>query len=151
MIHLFAHRAETDMDLPMAEPFVQEETIRWSDVDVMGVLNNAVYLTLFEQARYGYFTSLAVMGRDVFPFVLGSTSARFEKPGRAGMRVAIEARVTRLGNKSFDMVYVVRCDAETLATGSATLVWVDANLESAEIDEPVRRAIAAREEIPLRA
>ena len=106
----------------MAETFIQEETFRWSDVDAMGVVNNAVYLTLFEQARFGYFGSLAVMSGESFPFVLGSTAARFEAPGRSGMRVRIAARVVRLGNKSLDMDYVVRCDDVTLATGTATLV-----------------------------
>lgn len=134
----------------MTEPFVQEEAFRWSDVDAMGVVNNAVYLTLFEQARFGYFATLGVMDGAVFPFVLGSTSVRFERPGRAGMRVAVEARVTRLGNKSLDMTYIVRCGAEPIATGTATLVWVDAVLRSTPIPDSVRDAIAARERIAPR-
>jgi acyl-CoA thioester hydrolase len=140
-------RAHTDV---MSAPFVHTETIRWSDVDVMGVLNNAVFFTLFEQARYAYFRDLLVMRDDWFPFVLGSTSARFAKPGRAGMRLAIEARVVRLGNKSLDMEFAVRCHGDTLATGAATLVWVDAQLQSIVIPGAVRAAIAAREGIAPR-
>lgn len=134
----------------MPESFVQEETFRWSDVDAMGVVNNAVFLTLFEQARYGYFGSLGVMSGEDFPFVLGSTSARFEAPGRSGMRVQISTRVLRLGNKSLDMIYAVRCEGTQLATGTATLVWVDARLASITIPDTVRTAIAAREGIPAR-
>ncbi len=128
--------------------FVHEESFRWSDVDAMGVVNNAVFLTLFEQARYGYFRALAVMGSETFPFVLGSTSVRFESPGRAGMRVQIATGVVRLGTKSLDMEYAVRCGGVALATGRATLVWVDADLRSAVIPAAVRAAIAAREGIP---
>jgi acyl-CoA thioester hydrolase len=131
----------------MAEPFVQEETVRWSDVDVMGVLNNAVYFTFFEQARFGYFRALPVMSGDWFPFVLGSTSARFVHPARAGMRVQVLARVVRLGNKSMDMDYLARSGVQTLATGQATLVWVDRDLRSVVIPDAVRHAIAQREEI----
>ena len=134
----------------MPETFVQEETFRWSDVDAMGVVNNAVFLTLFEQARFGYFGSLGVMSGDYFPFVLGSTSARFESPGRSGMRVRISARVLQLGNKSLDMTYAVHCEGTQLATGTATLVWVDAALASTPIPDTVRAAIAAREGIPAR-
>lgn len=134
----------------MAETFIHEETFRWSDVDAMGVVNNAVFLTIFEQARYGYFGSLGVMSGEYFPFVLGSTAARFEAPGRSGMRVQIAARVVRLGNKSLDMEYGVRCEGEPLATGQATLVWVDAQLRSMPIPESVRAAIAARDGIPPR-
>ncbi len=131
----------------MAEPFVQEETVRWSDVDAMGVLNNAVYLTFFEQARFGYFRTLSAMSGDAFPFVLGSAAVRFVRPGRAGMRVHILARVVRLGTKSFDMEYIARCGADTLATANSTLVWVDGELRSVQIPAAVRGAIAAREGI----
>jgi acyl-CoA thioesterase FadM len=116
----------------------------------MGVVNNAVFLTLFEQARFGYFHALGVMSGETFPFVLGSTAARFESPGRSGMRVLIAARVVRLGNKSLDMDYVVRSEGATLATGAATLVWVDSQLRSTAIPDSVRAAIAAREGIPPR-
>jgi acyl-CoA thioesterase FadM len=126
-------------------PFVHQESFRWSDADVMGVVNNAVFFTLFEQARYGYFRSLAVMDGDWFPFVLGSTAARFESPGRAGMQVEITARALRLGTKSLDMEFTVRCAGATLATGTATLVWVGRDLRSVAIPAPVRAAIAARE------
>ncbi|MEZ5964532.1 MAG: thioesterase family protein [Planctomycetota bacterium] len=134
----------------MSVAFLQEESIRWSDVDAMGVVNNAVYLTLFEQARYGYFRALACLTGDWFPFVLGATAVRFLRPGRAGMRVVVGARVTRLGHKSFDMSYSVTCGEDELATGTATLVWVAADLTSAPIPDDVRATIAAREGIPSR-
>lgn len=129
----------------MSPGFVHRETVRWSDVDAQGVLNNAVFLTLLEQARFGYFGALDLIVDQRFPFVLGSTSVRFERPGRAGMELTIDASVTRLGGASFDMEYSVRCGAEVLATATATLVWVDAELAAQRIPEPVRRAIRARE------
>lgn len=131
----------------MVEPFVHEETVRWSDVDLMGVLNNAVWLTFFEQARHAYFGALGLMRGDAFPFVLGSTSVRFLRPGRAGMRIAVRARTVRLGRKSFDMEYTGACGDEILATGTATLVWVDESLRSTPIPDDARAAIAAREGI----
>ncbi|MBM3961563.1 MAG: acyl-CoA thioesterase, partial [Planctomycetes bacterium] len=36
--------------------FAAEVPLRWVDVDSAGVVNNAVYLNLMEQARYLYFT-----------------------------------------------------------------------------------------------
>jgi acyl-CoA thioester hydrolase len=131
----------------MTIAFVYEESIRWSDVDLMGVLNNALHFTFFEQARLGYFRSLGLMQADRFPFVLGSTAARFTKPGRVGMRLQVAARVVRLGRKSLDMEFSVACGGETLSTGAATLVWVDTALHSVPIPDSVRAAIAAREAI----
>ena len=34
---------------------------RWSDEDNQDVLNNAVYMTLFEEARHGYFSALGLL------------------------------------------------------------------------------------------
>jgi acyl-CoA thioester hydrolase len=123
------------------------ETVRWVDLDAMGVLNNSVYLTLFEQARYAYFAPLEVMRGAAFPFVLGSTAVRFEKPVRGGARLTIAARVARLGTKSLDMDYVVRGVQEVHARGTATLVWVDAELRSAPIPAAVRARISRDEGI----
>jgi acyl-CoA thioester hydrolase len=123
--------------------FTHQETVRWSDADLMGVLNNAVYLTLLEQARYAYFRRLGLMrGESGFPFVLGSTSVRFLAPGRAGMQLAIGARVTRLGGRSFDMDFAVRSGDLLLATATATLVCVGEDLRSQPIPDAFRAAVA---------
>ena len=128
--------------------------MRWQDADLQGVLNNAVYLTLFEQARLEYFGSLGLL-RDgpSFPFLLGTTSVRYLAPIRAGEQLDVRSRVTRLGGKSFDMEYEVhRVDADDgpAALGLATLVWVDKSLQSQVIPEPVRVLVAGREGISVR-
>lgn len=134
----------------MSESFVHREVVRWSDVDVQGVLNNAVYLTLFEQARFGYFRNLGLLDDDAFPFLLGETGVRFEQPAHAGHELQISARVVRLGNKSFDMDYTIWHREVEIAVGWATLVWVDAVGHSTPIPESARDAIAAFEGIPAR-
>lgn len=134
----------------MSYRFEIELPVRWSDIDNAGVLNNAVYLTLIEQARFGYFLELALMAQDNFPFLLGETSVRFLQPGRAGMILRVLARVSRLGNKSLDMTYEVRHGDEILATATAALVWVDETLRSAEIPDAARTRIAEFEGIPCR-
>jgi acyl-CoA thioester hydrolase len=133
----------------MRGPFVHRETLRWSDADLQGVVNNAVFLTLFEQARYDYFTRLGLLRGQSFPFLLGSTNVRFVRPARVGMEVEIETRVVRLGTKSFDMAYRVAHDGQTLADGGATLVWVDEQLRSEAIPDAARRTIGEHEDLPL--
>lgn len=133
----------------MRGPFVHRETLRWSDADLQGVVNNAVFLTLFEQARFAYFAHLGLLNGAAFPFLLGSTSLRFVRPGRPGMAVDIEARVVRLGTKSFDMAYRVSHGGETVADGGATLVWVDEQLRSQPIPDAARRTLAEHEDIDL--
>ncbi len=126
---------------------VCREVVRWKDVDAQGVLNNAVYLTLFEQARWAYFAGFEVMRGQRFPFVLAASSLRFLAPGRAGDVLDVAARVTRLGNSSFAMDYAVRRGEQPLAEGDASLVWVDEELRPMRIPEPVRSRIAVSEGI----
>jgi len=136
--------------------FSSEVPLRWVDVDAAGVVNHAVYWNLIEQARFDYFARLGLIEGDVPPFLLGEASCRYERPARRGDRLAIAARVTRLGGKSVEMHYEVRrlgaaAGGERIATAKALLVWVDAALKSQEIPPAARRAIAAFEGIAERA
>ncbi|MDF1798465.1 MAG: thioesterase family protein [Planctomycetota bacterium] len=131
--------------------FHMTQPVRWKDIDAAGVLNNAVYLTIVEQARYGYFEALGLLeGFADFQFLLGETTARYLAPGRAGMQLDVRARTTRMGNKSFDQEYEVACGDLVLARVSARLVWCDAELRSSEIPDLVRQRIAEYEGIPER-
>ncbi|MBK8976932.1 MAG: acyl-CoA thioesterase [Planctomycetes bacterium] len=121
--------------------------MRWRDVDAQGVVNNAVFLTLFEQARLAYFGPLGVLRGPGFPFLLAASTVQFRAPARCGDELRVAACVTRLGRSSFDMSYRVRRGGQGVADGSATLVWVDGELRPMPIPSPVRAAIAAREGI----
>jgi len=135
----------------MSFRFWSEQKVRWKDIDAGLVLNNAVYLTLVEQARFEYFHQLDLLAGEQFPFLLGETTLRFEKPGRAGMTLKVGARVSRLGGKSFDMEYEVRHQDEILVKARATLVYVEpGTLKSAEIPNHFRRRISMFEGIPER-
>jgi acyl-CoA thioester hydrolase len=137
--------------LAMSFRFSIELPVRWKDIDAAGILNNAVYLTLVEQARYGYFRHLELLeGRADFNFLLGEIKARYLAPGRAGMDLTIRIRTSRLGNKSFDQEYEVACGQLLLARVSARLVWADASLSSCVIPAEVRSRISTFESIPER-
>jgi acyl-CoA thioester hydrolase len=136
-------------DSAAATPFRFEcpTPLRWVDVDSEGVVNNAVYLSLMEQARFAYFERLGLLGGGNVPFVLAEATVRFLLPGRLRMEVRTAARVVRLGSSSFDMDFEVRAGAEVLASGRAALVYVDGALRPREIDAAARGAIAAFEGI----
>ena len=121
--------------------------LRWVDVDSEGVVNNAVYLSLFEQARYDYFAKMGGLRDGNIAFVLAEATTRFLVPGRMGMQVVTKARVQRLGRTSFEMDFESIGDGTRLVRGHAVLVWVDASLRPSPIDERTRRAIAAFEGI----
>ncbi|MBL8750119.1 MAG: acyl-CoA thioesterase [Planctomycetes bacterium] len=127
--------------------FVANVPLRWVDVDSEGVVNNAVYLSLMEQARYLYFTHLGLLEGHNVPFLLAEANVKFLRPGRIDMKVEVAARVGSLGTTSFQMDYEVRAAEEVLATGHAALVWVDASMRPVPIPGEVRAAIEQFEEL----
>ncbi len=80
---------------------------RWSDEDNQDVLNNAVYLTLFEEARFALFGGAGAMQEHRFPFVLAQTNVRFLRPGRGGAEVDVEVWTTHVGESSLLQAYRV--------------------------------------------
>ncbi|MFT5830654.1 MAG: acyl-CoA thioester hydrolase [Bacteroidia bacterium] len=142
----------TGYHVAMSFRYSIELPVRWKDIDAAGILNNAVYLTIVEQARYGYFDHLGMLdGVADFNFLLGETTARYLAPGRAGMVLTVGIRTSRLGNKSFDQEYEVACGKLVLARVSARLVWANAELSSCVIPAAVRTGLAAFEGIAERA
>ena len=116
---------------------------RWNDADANGVLNNAVVLTLFEEARRALCEEAGLFETpDVFPFLLASTRVDYLRPGRGGVAVDVELTTTRLGTSSFEQSYrVLPADGgEPWAVGEATLVCIDAASGKSRPMSPVFRA-----------
>ena len=139
--------------------FSSEQKLRWVDLDVAGVVNNAHYWSLIEQARFDYFTRLGLLSGPIPPFLRGEATIRVESPAKLGDALTIACRVARLGGKSLEMEYRVEAAAaigageriaRLIATARATLVWTDAELRSTAIPDAARRAIASFEGIAER-
>jgi acyl-CoA thioester hydrolase len=141
------------MEVPAIPPsasfrFRTRRRTRWSDEDVQGVVNNAVYLTLFEEARHQYFGDLGLLEEGGFPFVLMQANVRFLAPGRGGAEVEIELLTEELGASSIRQVGRIR-DVESgvvLAEGEALLVsWDGAERRKAPTGSGFRAAVLAFE------
>jgi acyl-CoA thioester hydrolase len=135
----------------MSYRFHCQQVVRWKDIDSWGVLNNAVYLTLLEQARYEYCRELGILVDGQIRFVLAEVRVRFAAPGRMGSTLDVAARTTGMRRSSFTMTYEVRDAGHLLVEAEAVLVWVDEELRPEAIPDPVRTAISAYENIPARA
>lgn len=122
---------------------------RWVDEDNQRVLNNAVYLTLLEEARLRYFSELSLMEPDGgFPFVLAQTNARFAAPGRGGREVSVRLGTTHLGNSSFVQSYRVR-DADSgelwLEAEALLVAWDPKTRGKRPMSDAFRAAVARLE------
>lgn len=128
--------------------------VRYGDLDPQGHLNNAKYLTYFEQARISYIAHLGLWTSGSFNdigIILADAHVTFRSAVQFGQKVRVGVRVSRLGHKSLNMEYRLE-DQDTgaeLASGSTVLVAYDYRTgRTIPIPENWRRVIAAFENLP---
>jgi acyl-CoA thioester hydrolase len=108
--------------------FVHEERVRFRDLDPMGHVNNAVFLTYLEQARVAFFSEMgAATGLEEMNMIVARVEIDFKAPVRLGHDVEISVRASRFGTKSFDLDYELRVDGEIVALAKSVQVAYDYN------------------------
>lgn len=117
-------------------PVIVPVQLRWRDLDALGHVNNAVYLTYFELARLAYIRAL--LGPDVridprtllpvdFQFILAEVNIRYRSPATLNDALTVAVWVSQAGRKSFVFDYRIT-DEKTgrlVAEGCSTQVWYD--------------------------
>lgn len=118
--------------------------IRFADVDMMGIVHNAVYLHYFEQSRLEYFTEHLGHDWDWIQkgFILAKNSVEYHAPLFLSDRPLIDIHVVNIGTKSFELGYTVYTNKMTKqvhATGASTIVCMNhAKKETILIPEDLR-------------
>lgn len=128
--------------------------IRFADLDAVGHVNHATYLSYFEEARSAYYFEL-VGGRGVdrLSFVVAEACCRYRAPAYYPGRVRIGVRIGEIGEKSFRMEYEAQDEAtgRRLADGHTVLVAYDYGARaSVRVPDELRRAAEAFEGRSLR-
>jgi len=104
--------------------------VRFADIDKLGHVNNANYLTYFEIARMQFFEdefkNVTDLDWKTKGLILAKTEVEFLVPVLLEDKVEIETFCTKIGNKSFDLAYrVFRINDNTrmlAAKGASVLV-----------------------------
>ncbi len=109
--------------------------VRFSDVDGMGHVNNARYLTFLEHARMRFFVEEAGASSEKdFPFILAHAALDYKAPMKMGSHPQVRMWTSRVGGKSWDFDYEIK-DANTgtiYATGKTVQVAYDYQLERSD-------------------
>lgn len=120
--------------------------VRWRDCDSYQHVNNAVYLTYFEEAR-GHFWR-HVRGQDFqgFDFIIAEITCTYRSPAVLGETIRVEVTVSEVGTKSFHLAYRLT-EAESgreVATGKSVQVMYDHDRHATRpIDETLRAGLLA--------
>lgn len=104
-----------------------EIQVRFRDCDVMGHVNNAVYLSYFEQARMHYFAQMVDKDWDWKKegIVLVHNEVTYLKPILLHDKPIIFMNLIDIGEKSFTLGYSVKVENKEVATGLSKLVCFD--------------------------
>ena len=86
-------------------------TVRYGDLDPQGHVNNAGFITYLEHARVSYIRLLELWDGKSFleiGFILARVEMDYKEPILMTDEVEVGVKVSRFGNKSLDMEYLIR-------------------------------------------
>ena len=102
--------------------------VRFRDIDRLDHVNNAVYLSYFEQTRIQFFRKVWQnnIAMDDESLILANMHIEFVKPVRMDHNIVVETYLSKMGTKSFVMNYKVlnltEDSEEVMTTGYSVLV-----------------------------
>jgi acyl-CoA thioester hydrolase len=130
----------TSADFPVHWPV----TTRWTDNDMFGHLNNAVYYEMFDTAINGWINTTSGIDPLTVPWlgVVAESGCRYFAELRFPAPLSVGLGVTRLGNSSVTYRLGVWQDGEATKPIAAVGHWVHVY-----VDRAARRPVPIPEEI----
>jgi acyl-CoA thioester hydrolase len=111
--------------------FLHPLEVRYGDLDPQGHVNNAAYLTYFEQARVHYLVELGLFARDQsfadIGVIIADIHIRYSAPVHWGIPIQVGVRTASIGHKSVTLEQCVMhvVSQQMHATGTVILVAYD--------------------------
>lgn len=131
--------------------------IRWNDLDALGHVNNAIYVTYFEIARGMYMTSACKgwnWSKDMF--LIGNINVNYHKEILlTSSTIEVHVRTSKIGTKSFVLDYLITSGTGDQivahASGTTTQIMFDMQSKSTiEIPSWVREGLTSMDPLLLK-
>lgn len=124
-------------------------TVRFSDTDMSGHVNNTRHLVYFEQGRVEYFDQFRFYGQSL-SLVVADITCHYHSEAffREGLKLGV--RAARLGNSSLELEYCLLAEKDNrlVASGRGTMVVMDKETKrSAPIPPELRARITELEKM----
>ena len=105
--------------------YQSKQYVRWDDLDAFGHVNNAVYLTYAQEARFAW--------SGILEMVVARAEVDFIAPIYDGDTLLdIELWVSAIGNSSFTMTYELKMKGELVARVKTVQVTVDMSTKKSQ-------------------
>ncbi len=103
--------------------YVHSIEVRFRDLDALGHVNNAVLVTLIEQARFYWWQGwLGDRPFETEGFLIARIEVDYRRPIRMNDEVRVALRCTRIGSTSFDLACrVFRAQDQALLAEAKTV------------------------------
>jgi len=129
--------------------FFHPTEVRYGDLDPQGHVNNAKYLTYFEQARIYYLIKLGLFSKDQsfmeVGLIIADIHITYHSTTHYGDAIKIGVKTSSIGNKSLTIEQCVM-DANTgriMATGTVIAVAFDyEGLKTIPVPDEWRKSIS---------
>ena len=117
--------------------YQSKQYVRWDDLDAFGHVNNAVYLTYAQEARFAW--------SGILEMVVARAEVDFIAPIYDGDTfLDIELWVSAIGNSSFTMTYELKMKGEVVARVKTVQVTVDMNTKKSSPISDEQRAFLTK-------
>lgn len=107
--------------------------IRFSDIDALGHVNNAIYLTYFEIARSAYWAEIIEWDWKLLGIIIRKSVVDYLKPITLSDNVYAYVKTSKIGNSSFELEYILVTNnngiEEICTTGQTLCVCFDYGLQ----------------------
>ena len=140
------HKEPADVDLTRADTFTRwtKVSLRFSDQDSLGHINNVAYAAYVEQARVALIDSLLrSRGKDAgIDYILASVTIDYRREMHFPGAVDVGARLLKIGTKSITSGYGLFKDGSNVATATSVNVFFDpATKKTVPIPDALRQAL----------
>jgi acyl-CoA thioester hydrolase len=117
--------------------YQSKQYVRWDDLDAFGHVNNAVYLTYAQEARFAW--------SGILEMVVARAEVDFIAPIYDGDTfLDIELWVSAIGNSSFTMTYEIKMKGELVARVKTVQVTVDMDTKKSHPIDDEQRAFLTK-------
>ncbi|CAE6734570.1 thioesterase [Xanthomonas arboricola pv. zantedeschiae] len=120
-------------------------SVRWRDMDSMGHVNNAKYISYLEEARVRWMLGVeGVAMTDRIAPVVAATNVNYKRPLLWPNDILVELFVERLGSSSITIGHRIldqKDEGVLYSDGNVVVVWIDTQTgKSASLPDAVRAA-----------
>ncbi len=127
--------------------FTLDVQMRFRDIDGMGHVNNAVFLSYMELARTHFYLKYAnKRSLEEIDFILAHVDIDYDSPAEWGDEIQVSVWPSRIGTSSFSLSYEITAkqSGRLIARAKSVLVSYDyANRTTKPIPPEFRKVLAA--------